>query len=224
MLFLPLVLIALFSFSIIPWNPDADGMLQYYGTIAAAGATTFLAYRANDQNRRLIRLEEENGRSVPGVRLLHVIAFRRKKPDMYVFDEALKGNYPDAFNSSVSSQQIDLTENAEAENSFTVLFLELHNYGNSPVVHLLVKLASDKLSGERSECVDITVLPGCSEILRIKIPRNLLESKPVFHFEFSSLTGLSTVADAEIVFSMIHEYSDGKVKHDYDIRYTLMAE
>lgn len=222
MLLLPLALIALFSFSIIPWNPNADGMLQYYGTIAAAGATTYLAYRANDQNRRLIRLEEENGKSVPGVRLLHVIAFRREKSGSYVFDEALKGSYPDACNSSVLNRQIDLTERSEAESRYTVLFLEIHNYGNSPVVHLLVKLVSEKLNSERSDCVDATVLPGCSDILRIKIPRDLLESKPVFHFEFCSLAGLSTFADAEIVFSRIRTYSDGKVEHNYDISYTLI--
>lgn len=195
---MPLAMVGLFSFSIIPWNPNADGMLQYYGTALSSLAMVYLGFQANklgkqanEQNQRLIKLEEDSTRVIPHLSLLRIMsgydgssAQTAYESPLSNFRESAVEKYP-----TVSFLSFESPESRDEETEFIQILI--HNFGSAPCVQLAGTMQI-KSATRVTKKIDLPIAPGASTILTVVTPSRLFSDKIEVDFMFYSLSQTET--------------------------------
>lgn len=197
-LVIPLFFIWLFSFSILPWNSSADGLLQYYGTAFSSIATVILGYIAYSQNKRLIKLEEDRERPIVGASL-SLIANSTLEEYIKIEGEILFRNERIGRPKWSESPVIQPPDSVSSSGEFSAIQLCISNYGKSVITRIYISYGINHTPRGEKCGANITVSPGQSEYITLVVPRHQVADVVYLSFAIRSSSGAETMATGAIL-------------------------
>lgn len=189
-LLVPVCLNTAFSQSTIPWEQGADGLLQYAGTGISAVATLALGYVAYDQNKRLIKLEEDGARCIPELSLTGAYSINSNN----VFDEDVQILFEANMRPKPGwseCQRLSLRELDEVNKATRILALQflVTNHGKSPVVRARGYVDGTSVFPASKGGGVLTIFPNQTTYATIMLPYTGANPYLNMHLSFESLSG-----------------------------------
>ena len=221
-LIIPLLFIWLFSFSILPWNNSADGLLQYYGSAFSSIATVILGYIAYSQNRRLIKLEEDREKPIVGASL-SLIANSKLGELIKSEGELLFQNEEIGRPKWTESPTLELFDPITSSGEFSAIQLRISNFGKSIITRIYISYGINHAPKGAWQGTSVTVSPGQSEYVALVVPRHHVADVVYLSFAFKSASGAETVATGAIL--PVTQYSEEeKMLYVYSYRLSFTIE